>query len=269
VSAAVVEAAAARRVAMRRRLGHHLDVVLHLVRLELAQRHRGSLFGWVWSLGPPLFQLGATYFVFTRVIPLGIDDYPVFLLVGILAWNWFSRAVTDGVSALEARRDLVRRPGFAAELLPLTSVIVGLVDYVLALPVLFIAIGVTSGFDPEMALLPVLLLVQLVLAVGLGLAFSPLQVFLRDVRQIVSVAVSIGFWLTPVFYRPTALPDALSFLYDLNPMAHLVEAHRNILLEGRLPDGSALGLVALASFGVLAVGYAIFTRLRYSVPEHL
>jgi ABC-type polysaccharide/polyol phosphate export permease len=252
-----------------RRLAWGVEVALHLVRTELSSRHRGSALGALWALGPPLLQLVATYFLFTRVIPLDIPDYPVFLLVGILAWTWFSRSLGDGVSSLEQRRELALRPGFASELVPVTSVLVALVDYLLALPVLVVALLLTTGIHPEAALLPVLLAIQLLYCAGLVLAVAPLQVFLRDVRQIVGLAISVGFWLTPVFYGLRQVPDSLAWIYEVNPMAHLIGAQREILMEGTLPDPGPLAVVTVVGLLVLAGGWLVFHRCRDSVPENL
>ncbi len=253
----------------RRRLGHRYDVATHLVRTELATRHRGSLFGWLWALAPPLFQLVATYFLFTRVIPLDVPDYPVFLLVGILAWQWFARSLGDGVGSLEQRRELALRPGFNTELVPVTSVLVALVDYLLALPVLVVALVVTTGLHVESVLLPVLLAIQLVYSVGLALAVAPLQVFLRDVRQVVALLVMVGFWITPVFYGVRQVPESFQWVYHLNPMAHLIGAQREVLIEGTWPEPGPLAVVALVGLLVLGAGWALFRRLRDAVPEHL
>lgn len=271
MSASVTVGGAARRRARGSSRGHahRAEVALHLVRTELATRHRGSVLGWLWALGPPLLQLAATYFLFTRVIPLDVPDYPVFLLVGILAWSWFTRSLGDGVTSLEQRRELVLRPGFAIEVLPLTSVLAALVDYLIALPVLFVALGVTNGLHPEAALLPVLLAIQFLYCAGFALAVAPLQVFLRDVRQVVTLLVSVGFWLTPIFYRRGQVPDSLTWLYDANPMAHLIDAQRQVLMAGALPSLGVLAVVGLAGLAVLAAGYAVFVSCRHSVPEQL
>lgn len=268
-SAAVRTADGRQAKTARRRLAHRVEVTLHLVQTDLATRHRGSALGWLWALGPPLLQLVATYFVFTRVIPLDIPDYPVFLLVGILAWTWFARSLGDGVTCLEERRELVLRPGFPTETLPIVSTLVALVDYLIALPVLFVALAVTTGLHPEAALLPVLLAIELLFIAGFALAVAPLQVFLRDVRQVVMLVVAVGFWLTPIFYRRTQVPDSLSWLYDVNPMAHLVVAQRGILLEGALPSLELLVTLTLAGLVAVAIGHAIFSACRHSVPEQL
>lgn len=269
VSAAADAAQRRRTRSGRRRFAYQVDVALHLVRMELATRHRGSIFGWLWALGPPVFQLAATYFLFSRVIPLGVEDYPVFLLVGILAWGWFASSLGSATVSLESRRDLVLRPGFSTELLPITAVLVALVDYLIALPVLFVALGFTVGLQPEAVILPVLLLIQLLYTLGFALAVAPLQVFLRDTRQFVVLLVSVGFWLTPIFYRRSQVPDSLAWLYDVNPMAHLIVAQRCVLLGGELPPAGPMIVVALAGLVVLVAGYAVFVRSRHAVPEHL
>ncbi len=262
-------AAAAKRPGARRRIALQTDVLLQLVRVELAARDRGSILGWLWSLGPPAFQLAATYFLFTRVFPLDIPNYPVFLLAGILSWTWFARSVGMRRSSLEAHRLLVLRPGFRTELLPVAAVLVGLIDYLIGLPVLLLAIGLTSGLAIEALLLPVLLALQLAFCVGLGLLLAPLQVFVRDVRQVVAMAIGLGFWLTPVFYRRTQVPDSLSWLYDINPMARLIESIRAVLLVGVVPSLEDVGVVAAAAAIALALGWAVFARLRDAVPEQL
>ncbi|HEY7604731.1 MAG TPA: ABC transporter permease [Gaiellaceae bacterium] len=271
MSAHAGTAQAARRTkgSLLKRLVYERDVTFNLVRTELASRQRGSFLGWLWSLGPPFLQLAATYFLFTRVIPLGIDNFPVFLLVGVLAWSWFSGSVSEATSSLEARRDLVLRPGFTTAVIPLVAVLVALVDYVLALPVLFIALGFTTGIHVEAFFLPVLLALQLGLCAGLSLLFAPLQVFVRDVQRIVSVGLAVLFWFTPVFYERKQVPGALEPLYRLNPMSELIEAQRAILLDGSMPTAKSVGLVVLETAIALALGIFTFVRLRHSVPDEL
>lgn len=252
-----------------RRLAYLRDVTLHLVRRELALRYRGTALGWVWSLVPVVLQLSVTQFLFTRVIPLGVPNYPVFLLVGLLAWNHFAGALRMSTSSLEISRNLVLRPGFPTMLLPLVAVLVDFFDYIIALPILFAALALTTGIHVEAALLPVLLLIQLLLSAGIGLLLAPLQLFFKDIRQIVLLVLTLGFWLTPVFYKQRQVPAAFKPIYQANPMAHLIEAQRLILLEGRMPSAVALGLVALAAVLAIGLGCAVFSVVKSSLPEKL
>ncbi len=263
---------AAAATSRRHRLGgvaHVRDTVARLVYVEFATRHRGSALGWLWAVGPPLLMLVATSFVFTRVIPLDIPDYPVFLLVGILSWTLFARGVGDGTSALEQRRELVLRPGFATQLLPIVAVLVALVDYVLAVPVLIIALAVTTGVHATWLLDIPVLAIQVLLCAGIALLLSPLQIYLRDVRQLVALGIAVGFWLTPVFYERDQVPDEISWLYTLNPMQYLLEAQRELLIEGTIPELMPLALVAAASCALFVAGWTVFSRMRDALPEQM
>ena len=245
------------------------DVALHLVGRELSSRYRRSLLGWLWSLAPPLTQLAVFHFVFTRVIPLDVPHFAVFLLTGTLAWNWLSTGLTLAASSLEVRRDLVLRPGFPTVLLPLVSVLVGLVDYALALPVLLVAVAFATGLTPEALLLFPLLAVQLLLTAGVAWLVAPLNVYFRDIRHLVGMALMLGFWLTPVFYTRAQVPERFSVIYDFNPMAHLIDAQRTVLLDGAVPAGGPLALVSVASLAVFAAGLAVFLRVRHALPEQM
>ncbi len=253
----------------RARVVYLRDVTLHLIRRELALRHRGSLLGWLWSFSPALLQLIVTQFLFTRVIPLGVANYPVFLLTGILAWNWFAGGIRSATGVLEVSRNFVLRPGFPTFLLPLVAMLVELVDYLIALPILIGALLLTTGVSATAALLPVFIVLQLFLIAGLGLMLAPLQRFFRDVRQLVGMVVTLGFWLTPVFYRQRQVPEAFKPLYDVNPMAHLIEAERGILLSGTLPTLGSVAVIALSSLLAFAGGCFVFSALKYSLPEKL
>lgn len=245
------------------------DVSLHLVRREFAARHRDALLGWLWAIAPPLLQLVVTNFLFTKIIPLGVKNYPVFLLAGILTWSWFARSLSYASMSLEASRDLVRRPGFPTGVLPLVAVLIGLVDYLLALPILLVTLVATSGLHWSALLLPGLLAIQLVFATGIAWTIAPLQVFFRDVAHMTGIVTMLGYWVTPVFYRQGQVPGRFHLIYELNPMAHLIEAQRSVLLDGSLPAASPLLAVAGAAIVVAAGGYAVFRSLRDLVPDQL
>jgi lipopolysaccharide transport system permease protein len=253
----------------RERVAYLWDVTMHLVGRDFRSRHRGSLLGWLWVLAPPLLQLLVTYFLFTKVIPLKVDNYPVFLLAGILVWNCFTRATSLAVLALEQSRELVHRPGFPTVVLPVKAVLIGFVDYLLALPVLLIALVFTTGLHWTAFFLPVLMAIQFVLSLGIAWIVAPLQVYFRDIQYAVALVLMIGFWITPVFYERSSVPSQFDWLYQLNPMAHLVEWQRWIMLDGTHPTALAVLALSAASAALAAVGFWVFVSLRHSIPEQL
>ena len=254
---------------LRTRAAYIRDVTLHLVRRDFVTRHRGSLLGWLWALAPTLLQLIVMSFVFTKVLGQHIKDYPIFLLTGLLCWNWFSRSLILGAISLESRRELVLRPGFPTPLLPVSAVLIGLLDYLLTLPVLLIAIGLGPGIPLTALLLPIPILIELVMLIGMCWILAPLQVFFRDIAHFVGVAVLVGFWITPIWYTRSQVPSKYNLIYQLNPMTHLIEAQRSLLLEGHLPTTANLTYVAVFAVVIAVFGYFMFARYRESVPENL
>ena len=253
----------------RTRAVYIVDVGLHLVGRQLAARYRRSLLGWLWALAPAAAQLVVFYFVFTKVIPTSVDNYVAFLFIGIVTWSWFATGLVLAAASIESRRDLVTRPGFPLALLPAVGVTVAFADYLLTLPVLLIVVAATAGLSVTALLLPVLIAIQFLLSVGIGWLLAPANVYFRDVAHLVAVLLLLGFFLTPVFYSPAQVPDGYAWLYDLNPMAHLLEAHRAILIDGSLPVLGPLGLVAIAAVVTFMVGLGAFLSVRRSLPEQV
>lgn len=250
------------------RLVYWYDVIVHLVGRELSTRYRRSLLGWLWSLLPPAFQLLVFTFVFTRVIPLSVPHFPVFLLSSILMWNWLATSLALASTSIEARRYLVLRPGFPAILVPVVASLVGLADYLFALPVLLVAVALTTGLSTAVLILPVFVVIQLLLIIGLAWILAPLQVFFRDVTHLVGIALLLGFYLTPVFYSRGPSLHRFRLVYELNPMTHLIEGQRALLLEGRMPS-VWLAATAAAAAATAVAGYVFFHRFRDLLPEQL
>jgi len=242
----------------RERLRYSRDLVVHLVGREFRLRYRRAFLGWLWAIASPLARLAILTYVFTRVLPLGIDNYPLFAFTGLIAWQWFAEGLMSATTSAVDRRELLYRPGLPRATVPMVSVLTDGIDYLAALPVLFLFLLLGDGIPITALLLPIVLFVQFTLTVGLGFALCTANVYVRDVNLLVRMATLLGWYVTPVFYQPSAVPDRFRFLIDFNPMAHLVSAYRAVLIEGRLPSpGSSLVLIATCAV-VCSVGYLIY-----------
>jgi lipopolysaccharide transport system permease protein len=251
-----------------RRRRHAADLVRELVARDVKLRYRRSVLGIAWSQLAPLATLAILTFVFGHVLPLKIDHYPAFLVIGLLPWIWFQSATVSATQSVVAGRDLVRQPGFTVPLLPVVAISSSLINYVLALPVMFLFIGLSyRHIAPTAALLPLVIAVQFLLMLGPAFVLSAVNVRYRDVGHIVEIALLPLFYATPVFYVQP--PRQFQLVYTLNPLAHLMAAYRAILAEGRLPNFSALGIIALIGIALIAAGYKIFDRLSFRFPEEL
>jgi ABC-2 type transport system permease protein len=221
-------------------LAAHREILANLVRKELKVKYAASMLGAVWSLLNPLVYLAVFSFV-AKVLGAGIANYPVYLLSGLLAWNLFSASMGSGARAVLDNANLVRKVAFAREILPLSAVGVGLVDFALQSAVLLLYV-IVSGYGlhlPELALWPLAFVTLLVLTVTLSLWFSALNVRYRDVGHLLNIALLVWFWATPVVYAEFQVQDLaqrgtwfgiprLAF-FMLNPMVDVVAGFHRAL----------------------------------------
>jgi lipopolysaccharide transport system permease protein len=253
-----------------RRTRYAFDLVAHLVSREFQLRYRRALVGWTWSVAQPLARFAVFAYVFTEIIPVGnIPNYPAFLFVGIVAWQWFAAGVLSATNSVLARPDLLLRPGVPRAAAPVVSVLTDMLDFLAALPIIAVFLLFSGGISPSSLALPLVMAVQLLLILGIGMALCSANVFLRDVSLFVEVALLLGFYLTPTFYRRDSLPESVTFFYDLNPVAQLLGAYRDILIYKRLPGAGPLLVLALVAIAAFMGGYAIYRRASATFVDEL
>jgi lipopolysaccharide transport system permease protein len=248
---------------------HGAELVIHLVGREFHIRYRRAYLGWLWALAQPLARLLVLTIVFTRILPLGIPNYAVFLFTGLIAWTWFAAGVSSATTSAIDRRDLLLRPNVPRAAVPVVSVLTDGLDYAAALPVLAAFLIIEGGIPVTALALPLLLAIQLLLTIGLGYALCAANVYLRDVRIVVEVALLLGFYLTPVFYDAESVPAGYRFLLQLNPMARLLNAYRDILVEGRLPEPGPLFVLLASCTAIFVAGYSIYRRTSPAFVDEL
>ena len=243
-----------------------------MVARDLKVRYSQSVLGVVWSLFNPLLMTLVYYVVFTYMLPSGVAKFPVFILAGLLPWNYLTATVAGSTSSVTANGHLINRVYFPREVLPVATLFSHGVNFVIGLGLLFVfifAFGVRLG--PSVALLPVLALIQATLMLGLSLLLAAVNVFFRDTQQLVEVGLLAWFFLTPVIYPLDVIKNASLrlALQVLNPMASLVAGYRHVLYQGDLPDPALLGVTALQAALVLLVGAVVFQRLSPRFAEEI
>jgi lipopolysaccharide transport system permease protein len=256
--------------ATRSSLPYLRDLALELILRDLRLRYKRSVLGIAWSLVTPLAQLLVLHFLFTVVLPLGIANYASFLFVGILVWSWLAGSLDQATGSIVDNRELVRQPGFPVAILPVVTVAANLIHFMLALPILaaFLWLG---GAAPGAAivLLPVLIALQFLFTLSVAYFMATLHVTFRDTKHLLGVLLTLGFYLTPVFYEVRQAPERLQAFYALNPMVHLIEGYRDVLLRGLWPSPASLIAVALTGSALLVVGYTIFRQTSYRFVDEL
>lgn len=200
-----------------------------------------------------------------------IERFPVFALIGILAWNLHATAILGAIQSITANNNLLAKTYFPRELLPLSVVLSNGVNFLFALPVLvcfLLVFGTSLGWS--LLLLPAAVLLQLVFLAGFALLVSTVNVFYRDTGIILESLMLAWFFLTPVFYRPQDLfPEWQRLLYIFNPAASIVAIYRDILYTGGGPDPAFFLRSAAQAILLLVVGWGVFERFADRFVEEL
>ncbi len=251
-------------------LAAHREILLNLIRKELKVKYAASVLGAVWSVLNPIVFLVVFSFV-VRVLGNSVPDYPVYLLSGLLAWNLFGAALQSGARSVLDNSNLVKKVAFPREILPLSSIGVALVDYVLQIAVLLL-IMLVSGFGlhwPELALFPLAFAALLAFTTALTFGLAALNVRYRDVGHLLNIALLVWFWVTPIVYAEALVQEQLAgrdllwALYLANPLTPIVGGMHRALYASPSPDGTpvlfqvSLGWLALVLAVVLVLSLVV------------
>ena len=237
---------------------------------DLVLRYKGSLLGALWSFLEPILMLGILYLIFSNVFKSDIENYPLYLLLGIIMWNYFARSTSTGLGIILARTGIVNQTYFPRAILPISSCITMFIMLGVEFVVFF---GFVAGFQfvppATIFVLPVLVVLLFCLTLGISFILSVMYVKFRDVQNIWSIAIYAGFFLTPVIYDMSIFPDHIEQILLLNPMAQFLDMAHDAALYGQLPSAFAITYTAIFSVGMLIVGYIIFKHYEFKVVEEL
>ena len=247
------------------------ELVRNLVARDLKVRYRNSVLGFIWCLLNPLFMMGVFTFVFSILLRSTIPNFPVFVLVGILAWNFHTTAMMGAVDSVVKNATLVMKVYFPREVLPISVVLANGVNFLLALIALFaMIIAFRVHLSYSLIFLPLIFLVQVIFASGLALILASVTVFYRDVGIIMDTVLTAWFFLTPVFYRlEDVFPTYTRLVYIANPMASIISAYRDVLYYGGPPAPDFLARTLFTAVLVLVAGYAFFQHTAKRFGEEL
>jgi ABC-type polysaccharide/polyol phosphate export permease len=244
---------------------------------DLKAVYVGSLFGFFWAIMNPLVQLAIYGVVFgvllkSRPDPVyGTDSYFLFLLCGLVPWQFFAQTVSTSANVLVSNNNLIKKAvGFNSEILPVITVLSNLLSHligvVLLLAIVFIITGKLSLMTPVVL---VYLFFIVVFSVGIGWIVSSINVYLRDVQQVVGLVMLAWMFLTPIFYPVSIIPAKMMPFIRLNPLYHMVEGYRFAILTGRPLAAGDMASMAVVAFVTFALGGLLFRRLKPGFAEVL
>ena len=251
-----------------------------LVRRDLEARYKGSVLGNLWPLLNQLSQLLIYTYVFAIVlqvklslkgVPANNITFGLWLFAGLLPWIAFTGGLTQATTSVTAQPNLVKKVVFPLALLPLVPILAAFIESSFGLIALIILFAIsTHTFHSTLALLPLVWLPQLMLTAGLGYLLAGLTVFVRDIPQTLAVVLNLWFYLTPIVYPASAIPEKWRiYIFWLNPIAAISEVYRDLILVGHIQHWGELAVAYLMASVVLLLGLWCYRRLRPAFADVL
>ncbi|VAX18331.1 O-antigen export system permease protein RfbD [hydrothermal vent metagenome] len=246
------------------------ELITILVSKELKSRYRGSALGMMWTFLNPLLLLVVYALVFSVYMRIQVENYAVFVFVGLLPWIWFSSSLTEGVNSITQSGSLITKSMFPAEILPIVKVISNLMNYLFSLPLLFIFI-IVYGVPITISLLwlPIVMLAQTLITVGLVYFFSTINVRFRDTQHILNNFLILWFFLCPIIYPISQVPEEYRWTFNFNPIALLTIAYQDILIHGARPSAKVLGALLIIGFICTVIGFWTFEKNKEMFAEEI
>ncbi|MDE3197020.1 MAG: ABC transporter permease [Acidobacteriota bacterium] len=257
------------------------SLIFQLVKRDFQQRYIGSAAGWLWGLIHPLVLLGIYTFIFGVCLrtPLGpgevTSNYSLFLLSGMLPWLLFQETVQRSSGSIVEQSNLITKTMFPSEIVPVSIFLSSLISHLLAVGLFVAVVAITERQlpGPAFALLPVGMLLIGLFAVGMGWIVAALQVYLRDTAQIVIVALTLWYWITPIViteatFRSSPYGEAARFVLSFNPLVYIVRTYRQMLLGHSFP-WQDIGMAAGFGTAAFLVGGLFFRKLKRGFADVL
>ncbi len=240
------------------------------VKKEIRGKYKGSWLGVIWTFLNPLLMLAVYAFVFPYILRVEVENYTIFMIVALIPWNFFTTAVVSGTSSITTNGVILKKVYFPREIIPISVTVSQLINFLITCLIMFIFIIVSGvGFSAHFIYFPIIVFVQFVLILGINFILSSITVFVNDVAHFVQIAMTLGFYATPIVYLSSMLPEKFQWAMHGNPMAVIVEAYRSALYYHQAPDMFWLGVWTILSFVILVFGYLIFKKLEKTFVEEL
>lgn len=247
------------------------ELLWALVLRNLKVKYQSSLLGFFWTMLNPILTASVLIVVFTNVVKIQIPNYWAFLMSGYFAWNFMAQCLNAATYTLGEHGPLARSIAFPQEVLIISTTISRLIEFTveLLLTMIVLAVALHGRVPPSYAAVPLLVVLQFILCLGLQLPVAALSVFFKDVQHALPIAIATLFYVSPVFYAADFVPDWMHEVYLLNPIARLLTLYHETIYKGMLPSVEEWGAAAAFSLLTFLVTYSIFNRYKHLFAEVL
>lgn len=247
------------------------EMIFSLIRRDLRGRYKGSVLGFMWTFINPLLQLCVYTIVFSIIMRMDIDKYYLFLFVALIPWMFFNTCLGGGTRVIFSQEDMVKKIYFPREVLPIAFATSQFINMALSFLVIFAVVFISGMGISLRALLylPIVMIIEYVLALGVTMFGAAATVYVRDLEQIFNIVGMAWMYMTPVLYSVDMVPEELRKIYYLNPMTSIVVAYRDILYYKQPPQMGTLLNAVIMGIVVLIIGCFSFSRLKRRFAEEL
>lgn len=247
------------------------EMMFSLIKRDLRGRYKASVLGFMWTFLNPLFQLLVYTIVFSVILHSTIEQFYIYLFVGLVPWTFFSTCVSAGASCVVNQESLIKKIYFPRIVLPISFVTSAFVNMLLTFIVIFAVLFITGyGISlGALCFLPIIMLVEYILALGICMLTSALTVYFRDLEYILGIITMAWMYMTPILYSVDIVPEEYQKIFYLNPMTPIIQAYQQILYHKEIPQLATL--VQAISLGViiLLVGWFLFEKMQKKFVEEL
>jgi ABC-type polysaccharide/polyol phosphate export permease len=255
---------------MLRRTFQYRDLVMTLVARELKVRYKRSAIGFLWTMLQPLLTMAVMDIVFSSIFRFAVQNYTVYVLAGLLFWNFFSQSIVASMNSLRGNASLLKKLPVPQAVFPVATVAAGVVNLLLAIvPLLLLLVVTGHPLGLSLLFLPVSIAIATVFTLGAGLLLSPLAVFFYDVVEIVAVIITLALYATPVFYPMAILPEKYRWFVRFNPIRSILEVFRDPIYYSKIPPLTHISVAAGVAALVFALGYWSFRRSADRIPFYV
>lgn len=240
------------------------------VQKEIRGKYKGSFLGVLWSFLNPLLMVLVYALVFPYIMRTNVDNYLVYLITGVIPWNFFTTCITTGCNCVWINGGIIKKVYFPREILPISVVAAGLINFLISciIILLFVLFG-GIGFSIQLLWLPLIAIIQSALSLGLLFILSAINVYVRDIEYLVGFLLNLLFYATPILYTVDMFPESIRWVLYLNPMTTIIESYRNVFYYQQSPALTSLMIVFAVSFMILIIGYLIFKKLERGFAEEV
>lgn len=252
-------------------LYNYREMIASLVKKDLRGRYKGAMLGFLWTFINPLFQLIIYTIVFSYILKSDIEKYYLFLFVALIPWIFFQTSLTGGASTIISQKELVTKIYFPREVIPISYVTSCFMNMLFCFLIIFVVVLVAQVPITITALLclPLIMLIEYILALGIALISSAITVYFRDFEHILGIIAMAWMYMTPIIYPLSIVPENFRLIFQINPMTPIIEAYRDILYLGQVPQTSDLLHALFAGIIVLMIGFIVFSKLKRHFAEEL